>query len=76
MLLYLRFFIQVKTFCDVYQIGAIYIWTYVYNLMRMLANSGEETAINSTSSTMPLISPKDEVGEQVSVKPFSFKYFL
>ncbi|KAG7647052.1 Membrane transport protein [Arabidopsis thaliana x Arabidopsis arenosa] len=46
-------------------IGAIYIWTYVYNLMRMLANPAGETAINSTSSTMPLISPKVEVAEQV-----------
>ncbi|EOA37661.1 hypothetical protein CARUB_v10012230mg [Capsella rubella] len=46
-------------------IGAIYIWTYVYNLMRMLAHPAGEIAVNSTSSTMPLIAPKVEVGEQV-----------
>ncbi|XP_006416347.2 protein PIN-LIKES 1 [Eutrema salsugineum] len=39
-------------------VGAIYIWTYVYNLMRMLANPDRETPILGTSSTMPLIPPK------------------
>lgn len=66
--------IQVKTFCDVYQIGAIYIWTYVYNLMRMLADTGRETPIlgTSASSTVPLIPTSDvEVEEQVSqLQPF------
>ncbi|KAL1219760.1 Protein PIN-LIKES 1 [Cardamine amara subsp. amara] len=45
-------------------IGAIYLWTYVYNLMRMLANPGGDTAIIPTSSTVPLISPKAEQVEQ------------
>lgn len=66
--------IQDRTFCDgVCQIGAIYLWTYVYNLMRMLANLGGDTAIIPTSSTVPLISPK---AEQVEQKVSFFVSFL
>ncbi|CAA7020074.1 unnamed protein product [Microthlaspi erraticum] len=51
-------------------IGAIYLWTYVYNLMRMLANTGRETPLigTSASSTVPLIPTTDvEVEEQFGI---------
>ncbi|KAG2313438.1 hypothetical protein Bca4012_027994 [Brassica carinata] len=46
--------------------GSIYIWTYVYNLMRMLSNSPIEPqhSIESNSCKVPLISSREEEDNQ------------
>jgi len=48
--------------------GSIYIWTYVYNLMRVLSNSPVETPpsveSNYDSYKVPLISSKEEENNQ------------
>ncbi|KAH0898003.1 hypothetical protein HID58_047571 [Brassica napus] len=45
--------------------GSIYIWTYVYNLMRVLTNSPIETQPSIESSCkVPLISSKEEEDNQ------------
>nr|VDD64648.1 unnamed protein product [Brassica oleracea] len=54
--------------CYVYQMGSVYIWTYVYNLMRVL-NSPIETqpSIESNYDTckVPLISSQEEDNQKV-----------
>ncbi|CAH8294799.1 unnamed protein product [Eruca vesicaria subsp. sativa] len=47
-------------------IGAVYIWTYVYNLMRVLSSSPTETKSSTESSLkVPLISSKEEDNQKV-----------
>ncbi|XP_019058118.1 PREDICTED: protein PIN-LIKES 3-like [Tarenaya hassleriana] len=53
-------------------IGAVYIWTYVYNLMRMLATRAKEIEIRTSSvessyesCAVPLIPSKDGDGNKV-----------
>ncbi|KAF8084999.1 hypothetical protein N665_0688s0019 [Sinapis alba] len=48
-------------------VGSVYIWTYVYNLMRVLSNSPIETqpSIESNSCKVPLISSKEEDNQKV-----------
>ncbi|CAF2060837.1 unnamed protein product [Brassica oleracea var. botrytis] len=48
--------------------GSVYIWTYVYNLMRVLSNSPIETQPSIESSCkVPLISSKEEEEENHKV---------
>lgn len=55
----------------VYQMGSVYIWTYIYNLMRVLSRSPIETTQSSIESNydsykVPLISSKEEDNQKVS----------
>lgn len=50
-----------------YQMGSVYIWTYVYNLMRVLSSSPIENQhsveSNYDSCKVPLIASKEEEEE-------------
>lgn len=61
-----------------YQIGAVYLWTYVYNLIRVLSNAPIETPpsveSNYDNCKVPLISSKEEEDDNHKVFIFTLTF--